>query len=73
MIRFYSSMDHPGQWIAYVPESGWMAFPDSEKGWEERKAVRGLDPIHLREVPVRLAVHAGLQAVADRPILKRVA
>ena len=61
MIRLYRSMEYPQMWIAYVPESGWTIFPAREHGWDERKPAHGLDPIHLREVPLSLAVTAGVK------------
>ena len=73
MIKLYTSMEHPKQWIAYVSEAGWLVFPDIESGWEQRKPVRGLDPIHLRQVPLGLAARTGLQQPAARPLFKRVA
>ena len=73
MIKLYTSMDHPKQWIAYTPDGGWLAFPNSENGWEQRKPVRGLDPVHLRQVPVRLAAGAGLTLPPDRPVFPKAA
>jgi hypothetical protein len=73
MIKLYSSMDHPGAWVAYVPDSGWLVFPDLENGWEQRKPVRGLDPIHLREMPLHRASHAGLDTAPARSLYKKVA
>ena len=60
MIRLYRSTLHPKHWVAHVPGSGWVTFPARENGWIERHAARGLDPLHLREVPVELAANAGL-------------
>lgn len=60
MFKLYRSAVHPNSWIAYSPETGWMMFPAHEAGWSERRPVRGLDPVHLREVPPRLAMNAGL-------------
>ena len=60
MIKLYSSATHPKQWIAYVEGSGWVVFPARENGWESRQAARGLDPMYLRQVPVRMAESAGL-------------
>jgi len=75
MIKLYNSMEHPGQWVAYVPEAGWVVFPNHEHGWDQRKPVRGLDPIHLREVPAAWAAKAGLTppAPAPSPKFKKVA
>ncbi|HLK47890.1 MAG TPA: hypothetical protein VKT49_07135 [Bryobacteraceae bacterium] len=72
MIRLFNSMEHPGQWIAGLPDGGWVAFPKAEGGWELRRPVHGLDPIHLREVPSAWAAAAGLKAAAP-PKFKRVA
>jgi hypothetical protein len=75
MIRLYNSMEHPGQWIAYVSEGGWMVFPKIDRGWDSRRPVHGLDPIHLREVPAAWAAQAGLTvpAPAPSPRFKKVA
>lgn len=73
MIRLYNSMDHPKHWIAYVPESGWLIFPDVENGWEQRKPVRGLDPLFLREAPLAKAARAGLKQQSIRPTFQKAA
>jgi len=73
MIKLYTSMDHPREWVAYVPDAGWLVFPNSENGWEQRKPIHGLDPIHLRQVPLSLAVNAGLELVPVQPVYKKVA
>lgn len=70
MIRLYDSMEHPGQWIAYAPEGGWLVFPKTDGGWSSRKPVHGLDPIHLREVPAASAAKAGLTVPAPAPAAK---
>jgi hypothetical protein len=59
MTKVYKSTVHRNQWVAYVPELGWVIFPARENGWEMRQPARGLDPLYLREVPARLAVEAG--------------
>jgi hypothetical protein len=60
MIKLYRSALHQGQWIAQIEGSGWIIFPASPNGWEERQPARGLDPMHLRQVPVELAESAGI-------------
>jgi hypothetical protein len=59
-MKLYRSATHPGRWVAYIPGSGWIAFPARENGWEDRAPARGLDPVHLREVPLQLASNTGL-------------
>jgi len=58
-MKLYRSAMHPGQWIAYGPETGWVVFPATAAGWNQRRSVRGLDPVHLREVPGQMAASAG--------------
>lgn len=72
-MKLYKSMEHTGAWVAYVPDAGWLVFPDSESGWEQRRPVRGLDPIHLRQVPLSLAARTGLDLAPVQPVYKKVA
>ena len=60
MTRLYRSAIHPRHWVAYAPETGWVAFPNKDNGLEERHPARGLDPMHLREVPLQLAANTGI-------------
>jgi hypothetical protein len=60
MIKLYRDAQHPNNWVAYVPNSGWVAFPAAENGWEQRAPARGLDPLFLREVPLQNAFAAGV-------------
>ena len=60
MIKLYRDALRPKHWVAYVPNTGWVAFPDSVHGWDCRTPARGLDPIHLREVPLDRGFAAGL-------------
>jgi hypothetical protein len=64
MPKLYRSSCHPRHWIAYVPDSGWLIFPLQPNGWTQRQPARGLDPMHLREVPPVLGVEAGLPVAA---------
>ncbi len=61
MIKLYRSAAHPRHWIAYLPETGWVVFPNRENGWEDRHPARGLDPLHLRAVPLHMAANTGIQ------------
>jgi hypothetical protein len=65
MIKLYTSAKHPQHWIAYVPGTGWTMFPAVENGWERRRPARGLDPMHVREVLLRLAANTGLIEAAQ--------
>lgn len=69
MIKLYKSLSHPNHWIACVAGTGWVAFPKIENGWTQRHPARGLDPLHLREVPVRMAEKAGAPLTVEEPEL----
>ena len=60
MIKLYRSAAHPRCWVAYVPGDGWRVFPAQENGWSLRPPARGLDPLHLGEVPLSKADNTGL-------------
>jgi hypothetical protein len=59
-MKLYRDAQHPKNWVAYVPEHGWVAFPAKENGWEHRAPARGLDPLYLREVPLQKGFEAGV-------------
>jgi hypothetical protein len=61
-VKLYKSSQHTGQWIAYARGIGWVIFPARANGWEERRNARGLDPMHLREVPLWHALDTGITA-----------
>ena len=60
MIKLYRDAQRPSNWVAYVPNAGWFAFPASENGWERRIPARGLDPLCLRQVPLEKGLAAGV-------------
>lgn len=60
MIQLYTSKVHPRQWVARIEGSGWVVFPARENGWADRRPARGLDPLHLRQVPLESATNTGI-------------
>jgi len=64
-MKLYQSAQHQGKWIVWSPETGWVSFPAAADGWEQRKPCRGLDPVHLRQVPLRLAADTGIGLPLD--------
>jgi hypothetical protein len=60
MAKLYRSAKHLHHWVACIEGTGWVVFPAKENGWEERKPARGLDPVHLREIPLQMAFKTGL-------------
>ena len=67
MLKLYRSMQHAGAWIAYSQDTGWVVFPATPGGWEQRKPCRGIDPMHLRQVPVGLAANTGVSLPFVQP------
>ena len=59
-MKLYRSAAHPTQWIAFGSETGWVMFPAEVNGWQKRKPARGVDPLYIREVPVRMAFNTGI-------------
>jgi len=35
-------------------------FPAEVDGWEKRQPARGVDPIYIREVPLRMGLNSGI-------------
>ena len=63
MLKVYCSKQHPGRFIAHTPSTGWVIFPDTQNGWADRKPARGLDPMHLRQVPASMAAKAMVREI----------
>jgi hypothetical protein len=59
-MKLYRSAIHPGCLLAYIPGTGWMVFPAKAGGWERREPARGIDPVHLRQIPLRMAANTGM-------------
>jgi hypothetical protein len=73
MSKLYQSAVHRNYWIAYVQGMGWVMFPARENGWEQRQPARGLDPLYLRQMPVKCAEEAGFPQAAYTERLAEVA
>jgi hypothetical protein len=59
-MKLYRSSNHATRWFAFGLDTGWVMFPAEANGWSKREAARGVDPIHLREVPLRLGFNTGI-------------
>jgi hypothetical protein len=64
-MKLYRSRKYPTRWYAYQPGVGFLMFPATVNGWDKRQQARGLDPLDVREVPLSLAVDAGIPASAS--------
>jgi len=67
MIKLYRDALRPKNWVAYIENVGWVAFPAAQNGWEHRTPARGLDSLYLREVPLENGYGAG---IPQRELLK---
>jgi len=59
-MKLYRSRNFPTQWFAFGPGVGWVMFPAEVNGWDKRRPARGLDPVDIREVPLRLGFNTGI-------------
>jgi hypothetical protein len=59
-MKLYRSAGNPTRWYAYATETGWVMFPKEADGWQKRQPAHSVDPIDIREVPVRLALNTGI-------------
>jgi len=59
-MKLYRSHKYPTQWIAFSVETGWVTFPAELAGWRKRQPARGIDPIDIREVPLRMGFNTGI-------------
>ena len=73
MSKLYRSTLHGNNWVACVDGLGWVMFPARENGWEQRRPARGVDPLYLREAPVKLAANTGFPQRAPEAELANVA
>jgi hypothetical protein len=63
-MKLFSSTKYPTRWFAFGPEIGWVMFPAEAGGWQKRQPARGVDPIYMREVPLRMGLNTGIPGAA---------
>jgi hypothetical protein len=59
-MKLYRSHKYPARWIAFSIETGWVIFPPEVAGWTKRQPVRGINPVDIREVPLRMGFNTGI-------------
>ena len=59
-MKLYRSNNYPTRWYAHSEFTGWVMFPAETDGWQKRLPARGVDPMHLRQVPLHLASATGI-------------
>lgn len=62
MPRLYRSARDLQHWYVFEEPVGWVTFPARINGWVDRRPVRTVSGLDLREVPLRLSFHTGLPA-----------
>ena len=60
MPRLYRSARDLQHWYVYEDAVGWFSFPARVKGWTDRRPVRTVYGLDLREVPLWLSFNTGL-------------
>ena len=60
MPRLYRSTRDLEHWFVYEDAAGWSRFPAKVNGWTERRPVRTICGLELREVPLWLSFNTGL-------------
>ena len=65
MTKLYRHHQYSTQWVAFTDETGWVIFPAAEGGWEQRRPARGLDPMHIRQVPLWMACSTGMPGASE--------
>ena len=48
------------RWFAFGSADGWQSFPAEVGGWTKRQCAREIDPIDMREVPLRMGFNTGI-------------
>ena len=64
-MKLYRASNYPSRWYSYSESTGWLMFPAETGGWSKRQPARGIDPMYLREVPVRLGFDAGIPSLPN--------
>jgi hypothetical protein len=76
-MKLFRSAKYETCWFAFSPEIGWVMFPAEVGGWQKRRPARGLDPLDVREVPLRLGFNTGIpgppESASSTAPLRRVA
>ena len=63
-MKLFNSTKHPFSWLAFGPKIGWVMFPAEVGGWKKRQPARGVDPLYMREVPLRMGFNTGIPGAA---------
>jgi hypothetical protein len=59
-VKLYRNTKDSARWFAFGQRTGWVMFPAEVDGWKKRQRARGIAPIDLREVPLRMGFNTGI-------------
>jgi hypothetical protein len=59
-IRLFRSPAHLNHWIVWSDRTGWLIFPATFNGWQERQLYPGVNPARLQSVPLWMGFNTGL-------------
>jgi len=66
MLRMYRSSRDLEHWYVLEDSGAWVNFPARANGWADRRPVRTVYGLDLREVPLWLSFNTGLPTAARR-------
>ena len=58
-MKLYRSVKD-SRWFALGPANVWLSFPAEVGGWRKRQSANDIDPIDMREVPLRMGFNTGI-------------
>ena len=59
-MKLFRSAMYSAHWFAFSPKTGWVMFPAEADGWQKRQPARGIDPLDMQEVPLRMGFNTGI-------------
>jgi len=51
---------YSARWLVFSRKVGWLMFPAEVGGWKKRKPARGIGPLEMPDVPLRLESKTGI-------------
>ena len=63
-MKLYRSTEDVTRWFAFARSTGWVAFPAEIGGWHKRQSIRCVNPLVMREVPLRMGFNTGIPGAA---------
>jgi CheY-like chemotaxis protein len=68
-MKLYRCSKDLTRWFAFGPANGWQSFPAEVDGWKKRQRVSHIDPMDMREVPLRMGFNTGIPGAPMSSVL----